>query len=180
MEVDSRSGDLTKEPEAGGDELPQAVLVGLYPKSLHRAADCLVYSDRFVFVGLSRKSVAKRMVGTPVVSLDPAGIPMALILTVASKAAERKFRPVSKEVADKYQLTPELAEALQNSKTIRFVDVKTVNFPWYGYLSGYRVNVEMVDGSKETLGHRQRRSQTRSWRQGVRLTSGVRHCWGAG
>ena len=76
---------------------------------------------------------------------------MALILTVASKAAERKFRPVSKEVADKYQLTPELAEALQNSKTIRFVDVKTVNFPWYGYLSGYRVNVEMVDGSKETL-----------------------------
>ncbi|TMG39908.1 MAG: hypothetical protein E6H92_03660 [Chloroflexi bacterium] len=151
MEVDSRSGDLTKEPEAGGDELPQAVLVGLYPKSLHRAADCLVYSDRFVFVGLSRKSVAKRMVGTPVASLDPAGIPMALILTVASKAAERKFRPVSKEVADKYQLTPELAEALQNSKTIRFVDVKTVNFPWYGYLSGYRVNVEMVDGSKETL-----------------------------
>src|SRR5438270_269315 len=114
-------------------------------------ASAVIRPTAFVFVGLSRKSVAKRMVGTPVASLDPAGIPMALILTVASKAAERKFRPVSKEVADKYQLTPELAEALQNSKTIRFVDVKTVNFPWYGYLSGYRVNVEMVDGSKETL-----------------------------
>src|SRR5438309_11812236 len=105
MEGDSIRDDRTTTPAARGDELPQAVLVGLYPKSLHRAADCLVYSDRFVFVGLSRKSVAKRMVGTPVASLDPAGIPMALIMTSAAKAAERKFQPVAKEVAEKNELT---------------------------------------------------------------------------
>lgn len=150
MEENSTTGDMTMTPPAADDELPSVVLVGLYPKSLHRAADCLVYSDRFVFVGISRKSVLKRMVGTPVASLDPAGIPMALIMTVASKAAEKKLQPVSKEVAEKYQLTPELAEALQNSKTIRFVDIKRVSFPWYS-MSGYSVNVEMVDGSKERL-----------------------------
>ncbi|TMF45197.1 MAG: hypothetical protein E6I24_09985 [Chloroflexi bacterium] len=150
MEGDSIRDDRTTTPAARGDELPQVVLVGLYPKSLRRAADCLVYSDRFVFVGISRKSVLKRMVGTAVTPLDPAAIPMALIMTVASKAAEQKMQPLSKELADKYQLTPELAEALQNSKTIRFVDIKNVSFPWYS-LSAYAVNVEMVDGSKERL-----------------------------
>jgi hypothetical protein len=150
MEGSSTVDDLTTTPAGRGDELPQVVLVGLYPKSLRRAADCLVYSDRFVFVGISRKSVLKRMVGTAVAPLDPAAIPMALIMTVASKAAEHKLQPLSKEVAEKYQLTPELAEALQNSRTIRFVDIKKVSFPWYS-LSAYAVNVEMVDGSKERL-----------------------------
>ena len=78
MEGDSIRDDRTTTPAARGDELPQVVLVGLYPKSLRRAADCLVYSDRFVFVGISRKSVLKRMVGTAVTPLDPAAIPMAL------------------------------------------------------------------------------------------------------
>ena len=150
MQDNSSTSDVTMPAAARDDELPLAVLVGLYPKSLHRAADCLVYSDRFVFVGLSRKSVLKRMVGTPVATLDPAGIPMALIMTLASKAAEKKLQPVSKEVAEKLQLTPELAEAIQNSKTIRFVDIKAIKFPWYS-LSAYAVNVEMVDGSKERL-----------------------------
>lgn len=144
------TSDITQPPVASSDELPSAVLVGLYPKSLHRAADCLVYSDRFVFLGLARKAVMKRLMGTSVIPLDPAAIPMALVMTVASKAAEAKMQPLSKDVADKYQLTPELAEALEHAKTIRFVDIKRVSFPWYS-LSAYAINVEMVDGSRERL-----------------------------
>ena len=150
MEGNVSSGNPTEPNRATGDELPQAVLVGLYPRSLHRAADCLVYRDRFVFVGLPRKAVLKRMVGTPVATLDPSTIPIALIMTMASKAAEHKMQPLSKDLAEKFQLTPELAEALQNSKTIRFADISKVSFPWYS-LSAYAVNVEMVDGSKERL-----------------------------
>jgi hypothetical protein len=145
------STDLTAPPPpAAQDEVPMIVLVGIYPRSLHRAADCLVYSDRFVFLGLSRKSVMKRLVGTPVRTLDPAGIPMALVMTVASKVAEAKMQPLSKELADKYQLTPDLAERLEHSRTMRFVDIKRVSFPWFA-MAAYAVDVEMVDGSKERL-----------------------------
>jgi hypothetical protein len=150
MEGNLTGGEVTEASQRSGDELPQAVLVGLYPKSLGRAADCLVYSDRFVFVGLPRKAVLKRMVGSPVVTLDPTTIPIALIMTLASKAAEHKMQPLSKDLAEKFQLTPELAEALENSKTIPFVDIKKVSLPWYS-ISAYAVNVEMVDGGKERL-----------------------------
>ena len=122
------------------DELPQAVLVGLFPRSLRRAADCLVYRDRFVFVGLSRKDIAKRAFGGG--AFDLALLPLAAVLSATGMAAALDGRDQG------MQLTPEVAEAAAKSRTILFADVRDVRF---SKLFGFSVKLTLVDGTTETL-----------------------------
>jgi hypothetical protein len=122
------------------DETPQAVLVGLFPRSMRRNADCLVYRDRFVFVGLSRKAAAKRVVGRG--PFDLAMLPLAAVLGATGMAAAEAGRDHA------MQLSPELAEAAAKSRTILFADVRDVRF---SKLFGFGIKLTFVDGTTESL-----------------------------
>ena len=108
--------------------MPQVVLVGLFPRSLRRLADCLVYRDRFVFVGLSRKDAAKRSLGGG--AFDLAMLPLAAVVSGTGMAAA------------------EVAEAAAKSRSILFVDIKQVRVSKF---FGFSVKITLTDGSTETL-----------------------------
>jgi hypothetical protein len=122
------------------DELPQAVLVGLFPRSMRRNADCLVYRDRFVFVGLSRKDAAKRAFGGGV--FDLATLPLAAVLGATGMAAAEAGRDHA------MQLSPEVAEAAAKSRTMLFADIRDVRF---SKLFGFGVRITFVDGTTASL-----------------------------
>jgi hypothetical protein len=121
-------------------ETPQAVLVGLFPRSMRRNADCLVYRDRFVFVGLSRKGAAKRAFGGGAVDL--ALLPLSAVLGPTGMAAAEAGRDQG------MQLSPEVAEAAAKSRTILFADIRDVRF---SKLFGFGVKLTLVDGTTESL-----------------------------
>ena len=121
-------------------ETPQTVLVGLFPRSLRRVADCLVYRDRFVFMGLSRKAAAKRAFGGGVVDL--AMLPLAAVLGATGMAAAEAGRDHA------LQLSPEVAEAAALSRTMLFADIRRVEFR---KLFGFSVRVTFTDGTTESL-----------------------------
>jgi len=121
-------------------EVPQVVLVGLFPKSLRRLADCLVYRDRFVFVGLSRKDIAKRSFGGG--AFDLALLPLAAVLSGTGMAAAEAGHNAA------MQLPAEVAEAAAKSRTILFADIKQVRMSNF---FGFSVKITLTDGSSETL-----------------------------
>ncbi len=120
--------------------MPQAVLVGLFPRSLRRLADCLVYRDRFVFVGLSRKDAAKRSLGGG--AFDLAMLPLAAVVSGTGMAAAEAGRDAA------MQLPAEVAEAAAKSRSILFVDIKQVRVSKF---FGFSVKITLTDGSTETL-----------------------------
>jgi hypothetical protein len=121
-------------------EVPQVVLVGLFPKSLRRLADCLVYRDRFVFVGLSRKDIAKRSFGGGV--FDHAMLPLAAVLGATGMAAAGAGQAAA------MQLPAEVAEAAAKSRTILFADIQQARVSKF---FGFSVKLTLTDGSTETL-----------------------------
>ncbi len=143
MAQDARSTEMEADADAArAAELPQAVLVGLFPKSLKRLADCLVYSDRFVFLGLARKAIAKRAFGGGI--LTPAMFPLGVVsggLGLGSAYADAEQAAL---------LTPELAEAAEHARTVLFSDIVGVKFG-YAYGRAYGITLELADGTKEKL-----------------------------
>jgi hypothetical protein len=121
-------------------ETPQAVLVGLFPRSLRRNADCLVYRDRFVFLGLSLKGAAKRAFGGG--ATDLALLPLSAVLFTTGMSAAYDGRDQG------MQLTPEVAEAAEKIRTILFADIRDVRF---SKLFGFGIKLTLVDGTTESL-----------------------------
>jgi hypothetical protein len=127
---------------ARAEEVPIVVLTGLFPKSLKRAADCLVYRDRLVFVGLSRKAVAKRGLGGGIVPLE--------LLPLALFGGAGGIWSATNDAARLADVPPELAEAATHARTILFGDIVAARFA-YAYGRPYSVKLELRDGTKETL-----------------------------
>lgn len=114
--------------------------MGLFPRSMRRNADCLVYRDRFVFLGLSRKDAAKRAFGGG--AFDLALLPLAAVLGATGMASAEAGRDHA------LQLSPELAEAAAMSRTMLFADIRQVEVK---KLFGFSVKLTFTDGSSESL-----------------------------
>ena len=132
------------------ERTPQFILTGLFPKSLGRAADCLVYHDRFVFLGLSRRAIFTRaMAGGPMVVNNPAALPLALLIKAAGTlAAEKDARSQRSKLSE---LSPELAEAAEHSRSIMFLEIERVTFPKYVFGRPYAVDLHLIARGRERL-----------------------------
>ena len=93
-----------------------------------------------MFLGLSRKDVAKRAFGGG--AFDLALLPLAAVLSATGMSAALSSRDQA------MQLSPEVAEAAAKSRTILFADVRDVRF---SKLFGFSVKLTLVDGTTESL-----------------------------
>jgi hypothetical protein len=132
--VDGGHGDL--------GETPRVVIAGLFPKSLKRAADCLVYHDRLVFIGLTRKAVAKRSFGGGIVPLEL--LPLALFAGGVGVGA------AASDAAGLGPLPAEVAEAAAHARTILLRDITSASFA-YAIGRPYSLKLGLADGTTEVL-----------------------------